>query len=246
MNKQMLFIFQEQKHLNPNAKKYITTDTGFTLIEVVMALMVSMLMITTMYSCLEQIMRVKVFLDDERESGSIANSILDRLTREFQLITDVDRIMPPKGKTSKPYDETVDLIGKKDSITFIANDGGQYIHNGTTHTGLVQLTYRVVQNEESNHSIQKTSSLIRDEVPCLGKNNYDQAYANMMTFPVTSRLIDLKFSYYDQKKKKWLNQWDKKKNKLPNLIRFTIKLLAPSGDLQSYSVTVPVRGDNLE
>lgn len=236
-----------------NNRSYLT-EVGFTLIEVVMAITVSIVVTSVIYTSLSQVMSLKVLLDDERELGMVSNSVLDRLTRELQLITaDSGKLLPPKNNLSQTYSDNVDLIGESaslpngesgDSITFIAKDGGQYVHDGITHTGAIQITYRVAEDPENSAGKEDASYyLIRDETPLTRK--YDTAYDKTMTFPVTSRLVSLRFRYFDADEEVWSDKWDEKKYKLPRLIQFKLKLRAPSGRIKSFATTIPIGQSSL-
>ena len=221
------------------------TQSGFTLIELIMAITISTIIVSTIYSCLSHIMRTKVMVDNEREIGYIANSVIERLTRELQLIiTDGEqKLLPPKNKTSDTYAKGVTVIGEKDSIVFLANDAGQYVHDGITHSGAIQITYRVATDPEENKRYSTpTYSLIRDETPF--SFNYENAYKNTMTFPITSRLIKIQFSYFDEENNTWKSQWTKDDKGQPRLIRFNLQLLAPNEETRNFTTTVPI-GNNL-
>lgn len=222
-------------------------SSGFTLIEVIISLSIMVFVCSVMYTTLEQVMRTKGYLDEERDLGTLANTLLNRLTRELQLATSQEHLMPPRGNLEQKYPETVDLLGKHesmgnglsgDSITFLANDGGQYVQDGLTHSGLVQITYRVAEDPEQGgrSSEDATYYLIRDEVPY--SRDYESAYKKIMTFPITRDLLSLEFMYYDGEK--WATEWDDQRRQLPRLVRFTLKIRSTSGKPHTFSTVVPI------
>ncbi len=218
---------------------------GFTLIEIVIALGISVLIFSVMYGSLRQMMRTKALLDDERDLGAVANAVIDRLTRELQLTTYQQKLMPQRGDLQHKYADDVHMIGKHetlsngesgDSLVFMANEGGQYVHNGVTHSGLVQIGYRAAPDPESPDD--EGYYLVRDETPF--SPNYDTAYEKLMTFPVTRSLAGLEFAYYDGKS--WHNEWSEEQHKLPRLVKFTVKLRSPAGIVHTFSTMVPIEG----
>ena len=224
---------------------------GFTLIELVIAIGILGLVLTVAYGGLSQIMRSKKMLDDGRDSSLVANAVLLRLTRELQMAYRDDQtfLLPPRDKIDDQSGPQPVLLGEEDklgngepgdSITFLALEGGQYLPDGGTHSGVVQITYRVEEDPDQSAASSNTYYLIRDETP--HKSDPKEAYRYSMIFPITSKLVSLAFDYYDPEKDQWTTKWgDEQKNKLPLMIRFTLAIQSPLGRINSYSTVVPVR-----
>ncbi len=224
---------------------------AFTLMEVVIALAITAFIVTCMYSFINNLLRTKNLLDEEREIGIVATTIIDRLTRELQLATAKERLLPPRNNTSERYNDSVDLIGEhhtvnnqysSDSITFMASGGGQYILDGYSNSGIVQLSYRMVEDPDTKRLKldEKTYYLVREETPFSQNTESDKIYSKSMTFPITPLIVSLRFHYFDGDKESWMDEWDEKQNKLPKLIRFSFKLQSSSGNIFSYSTIVPI------
>jgi hypothetical protein len=206
-------------------------------------------MMSVAFSALTQISRTKRALDDERDATLVANAVLTRMTRELQLISSQEKLLPPAGSSGKAYPKEVNVIGESknlsggesgDSITFMASDAGQYVPDGLTHAGVVQITYRVEKDPQAPTGGDSTFYLVRDEVPAIRPP--DKAYAKIMTFPITRDLVGLRFRYFDGKS--WRSDWDENQKKLPMLIRFTVKIRSPAGKVYTYTTMVPVRRDS--
>lgn len=202
------------------------------------------LIISVAYKSLSQIMKTKQVLDEERDLSIIANSVLRRLTRELQLATDESSLLPAANSTSDVPSASTDLEGEKnklsngergDTITFMANDAGQYVPDGQTHTGTVQITYRVEKDPEQRgvDPKKRTYLLIRDEIPDI--RPYDRAHGNRMTFPVTDRLLGLEFEYFNSDSGQWQGDWSSNEDELPAIVRFRLKLQTAGGQKKSYS-----------
>lgn len=226
---------------------------GFTLIEVIIAISILSMILSIAYSALNQIISSKRMLDDRRDAGLIADAVLLRMTRELQLIyldeTGRVLLLPPRDKVDEKVPPNATIIGEPskldngepgDSIKFLALEGGQYLPDGGTHSGIVQISYRVEPDPDQQRGSQATYYLIRDETPY--KTDPKEAYKDSMIFPVTANLVSLGFEYYDQEKEEWATTWgEENKRKLPSMIRFSISMRSPAGVVETYATAVPIR-----
>ena len=228
-------------------------ELGFTLIEVLIAISLLALVMTVGYSSLSHILRGKRLLDDYRDTAAIGNSALLRLCRELQLAYNDGRssLITPPDQPSEPSSASVVLEGESNSldnnaradrITFLALEGGQYLPDGGSHTGVVQITYRVEPNPEETDSMNPSYYLIRDEIPYL--RPAEKAYKQRMTFPITSRLVELSFDYFDADKQQWVQTWGRSgQKKLPLLIRFSLGIRSPTGRVERYATMISLRNE---
>lgn len=235
---------------------------GFTLIEVSIAILILSLILTTAYSSLGQIIRSKQYLDDERDGTMIANSILTRLTREFQLMyfqPGTSIILPDDTPAERQQSvgsldgiENVENGRRADSLTFLALEGGQYLPDGGTHSGVVQISYRVEtkktssrlpQSNISNRDDSELWQLIREEIPYIRPAK--EAYKKLISFPVTSRLYSIAIDYFDPDKEEWVASWgEERRSRAPSLIRFTVQTKSPQGALDTFSTMVPLQSSS--
>jgi len=227
---------------------------GFTILEILIAISIMSLIVVTTYSSLSKLSTSKKYLDEERESFLIANSILKRITRELQMISNKKDLLDPQGHTDIYQDQNdnadLDLVGKSqqlandkhgDIITFIASEAGQYVPDGKTHAGFVQITYRVASDPKNPDS--ERFSLIRDETPLLDPP--EKAYENTMTFPLTENLSSFTFNYYNSEEMEWRKNWPEELLALPQKIALKIEILTASGQIRRYRTVIPVHGEQL-
>jgi type II secretory pathway pseudopilin PulG len=223
-----------------------------TLIEIVIAVGILGFVLSVAYRALTQVMQSKQLLDDERDSSMIANAVLGRMTREIALAVP-QKLIPEQTASGQISSSSILLKGtpgkgaggSADSITFMAKNAGQFIPDGKTQGGIIQLTYKAAKDPESKGSEEDgLLSLIRDEVPDI--RPLGKAFKNRITFPVTDRLVQLKFRYFDGVQDSWRDTWgDPTTEGLPALIKLTITLKSAQGKVTSYTTTVKV-GLNLE
>jgi hypothetical protein len=246
-----------------------TSQAGITLLELVLAISILVIIMTLNYSILKGVVQAKNIIDDKRDGMFIANSVLTRLARELQMATEARALLPscaslaggtPQQQqqaqaagTPSPNEPRRVLVGefgalgedsRNDTLTFLAKEAGQYIPDGGTHSGIVQITYRVEQDPEArkDNSGPKTFLLVRDEVPY--QRPPEKACANAIRFPITKDLVSLSFKYYDKKSKAWSDTWNENKSvRLPTIVQFTITLKTPAGQLESYTSSLALRAD---
>ncbi len=226
---------------SPRSSRRAHTSSGFTLIEVVIAIAILAVMMTINYRILRGIVEAKKQIDDRREGMYIANSILTRMSKEIQLA--VKRPLLPSqnaaaGVGGQPSQQRV-FLGTSSldgaSITFMARDAGQYVPDGGTHSGVIQLRYSAQRDPEQTDS--SLLAMVREEVPSI--KPIARAYKNALRFPISNNLKSLNFRYYDGQEKQWAATWDDQRaNKLPTIVEYTIELQTPGGIIQNYTGAV--------
>ncbi len=238
----------------PQVSFGIVKTFGFTLIEVVIAIAILSIIGTVTYSALTQIIRSKNTLDDRRELNAVAYSVLNRMIRELQLSYSGIGLLPRPDETDgKQKPSNINMSGEPktmsngkhgDSIRFLALEGGQYLPDGGTHSGLVQIMYRVEENPEKIDSEIQSYILVREETPLI--RPFEKAFSKVMNFPIVDSLVGLELRYFDPESESWLAEWNiENKFGLPNQIEIKIELLSPRGETHLFVTSVPIRSINI-
>jgi type II secretion system protein J len=223
--------------------KGLTQNHGFTLIEVVIASTIFVIMGTIAYRTLTLILSTKQTLDVRRQDNILATALLTRLTKELQLAVSNQRsLLPPRGSNTNATGKAVYMrseaqrvsSGKRgDSLTFLALDGAQYFPDGATRNGIVQITYRLADDPEERGKVQ----LIRDETPLLSTPAL--SYQRSIIFPLSTRVIALRFSFYGGSSDRWVGVWgNNNQDPLPEMIQATFTFGSLEGEEKEYSTTV--------
>ena len=218
-------------------------QSGFTLVEVAIAVGILAVMGVINYNMIMNLVESKVEIDDQRQSVFVANSVLGRLTRELQLAGKEAKLLPPCDNPTGPPQNAV-LLGQNGgqgsegpSITFSAKDAGQHIHNGSSHSGIVQITYRVAPDPEKKGDKDAGLMLIREEIP--NRQPFDLACKDAIRFPITTQLVNLEIKFYDKASNEWLSEWNSQKGaNLPTIVQFTLWLKSDRGRITSYTSAV--------
>ncbi len=222
---------------------------GFTLLEIIISITLLIFIAGIAYSSLRGIIRSKDILEDQREARMVASSVLRRMARELQLAYSGIPIMQPEDNRNENYSNRTYLAGEPgkqgensaDAITFMALEGGQYLPDGGTHSGVVQISYRVAPDPEGQEiNGSKTYYLVREEMPNL--RPYQKAAERAMRFPLTKNLLSLQFRYYDPEEDAWVSDWGGgKRVKLPSMVKMRIEMISDDGVKKTYMTAVPLR-----
>lgn len=228
--------------------RQIKTSRGFTLIELLLAFFILSLMLGITFGVISGVNRSKAVLEDTRAVHLSLDSLVLRLFRELQLADPGTTIMPPENELNKPYPGGTSLLGepqqligevRADSLTFMAKGGGQFIDDGSSNTGLVQIRYRLEPNPDKARDPEAEYYLVRDEAPLI--RPYEDAYKKRITFPVAKNVDGLKFRYLSHNGQ-WSDEWGKGDLKgLPRIVEFTLKIKSPSGNIESFTSAVPLK-----
>ena len=219
-------------------------NSGFTLVELVIAISILSVILTVAYSSLSYIIRTKKLLDDRRDVSAVANAVLLRVSREIQLAADVRLVPPPGGFRAGTTIPNLEGLSKTigdgqqgDSINFMAQEAGQYVPGGLANVGTVMIRYRVEKDPDSPRGQPSSYFLIRDEVPDIRPTT--KAWEKLMTFPIAKNVVRFELSYYDLATNRWNKEWTGKTG-LPALVRMVLALRSPAGVIHEYMTVLPV------
>lgn len=219
-------------------------EGGFTLIEITIAISILAVMFILNYRIIKGLIESKIEIDDKREAIFIANSVITRLTKELQLAVPKPKLAPPCDSPNSPpstysllgEDGASSQSGKGTTLTFTAKEAGQFIPGGTTHSGAVQITYRLEPDPDQKGDKNAPMLLVREEIP--NRRPYDLACKDVIRFPISNRVVNLEFKYYD-KASGWETGWSGgRANNLPEIIQFSISLKSPRGAVATYTSAV--------
>lgn len=229
--------------------KKLASEQGFTFVEIVMAISILAIMMVTTQGILIQIMRGTKTLNEVRDADLILNNVTNRLNRELSLAQNESLPLETECNSNTVTDGyKIFICGetnenkefRHDSISFMSRKAkqylrGKYISKSKQISDLVYIKYRVekAQRERGEKIGDDKYWLIRDEIPVVNKE-LQKDYR--MTFPVIKGITELKFRYYDKDEEKWQDVWDKRNN-LPSLIEFTIKIPGSNNQGKIYQHT---------
>ncbi len=239
--------YQSNNDMRADSSHKRSQASGFTLIEVVLALGILSVMVVLNYNMITTLVESKMEIDDQRDSVFVANSVLTRLTRELQLVTK-DPKLPPEcdAAGSNPTQrQSAALLseeggqsgGKGPTLTFSAKEAGQHIHDGNSHSGVVRISYRVEADPDQKGGETPGLLFLRDEIP--NRPPFDLACKDAIRFPITNRLVNVSYKFFDKRTGEWSNTWSgTTAATLPDIIQFTLWLKSDKGRVTSYTSAV--------
>lgn len=236
-------------------KKLKHVASGFTLIEVILAIGILAVMVTLNYQMLRGVVQAKELIEDRRDAMYIANSLLTRLSRELQLAyaepsNPTARLFicqngPGMSPPAAPNPAPRHLIGASDdngaTIEFLAKGAGQQTADTSGKTGIVMIKYSVMQDPERRSQRDAALILHRSETPVSGNPRTD--CPNETHFPVTTQLKSFSLRFYDARKKVWSSEWEGGAvgmPALPHIIEFSVSLYSPQGNVITHTSAVRV------
>lgn len=221
---------------------------GFTLIELVIVITILSVVMGITYSALNQLMRSRKFLDDQREIDIVASSLISRLSRELQLASRDYSVLPLPSEDSNRVRPRLNLVGESksieksdsaDSIRFMALDGGQYLPDGGTHSGTVEINYRIEEDPDQANSQVQTYLLIRQETPNI--RPIEKAREKVINFPIAKNVLSLRFRYFSSENDQWYETWGSDgREGLPDRVSISFKLRSPLGDVREFVTAVAI------
>jgi len=218
---------------------------GFTLIEVILALAIMGLMLSIGWGALRNVAESRRLLSERQTIDLIGHSIVTRLVREIQLTTASLPLMPPSSQPNALFGGQDSFLAEQNdgstklAMTFLALEGGQYLPDGGRHSGVVQISYRLLPTPPEEGRAADSLSLIRSEMPYL--RPFANAYKQEMIFPISHNVIAADFEFYDENQSQWSKTWKPSSNSgVPALVRFSITIRSVAGRTQTYSSAVAI------
>lgn len=239
-------------------------DSAFTLIEILVALSIFSGMAIFLFTTAGVFARGKKLLDDRRSLELLGEQVLLRLTsevanayngRSLSLLRSPGQPsvqgggapveggqegLQEEGALSTVFRAVPGRTGSddQDTLTFILEQGGQFLPEQQGHQGAVQVTYRLVPDPESRTGM----SLVREEVPLISPP--EAALKKRMLFPITNQIRSFRCRSFRREKQQWSALWGDNPDRTgtPDLIELQITLVSPGGLATSYTTAVTVSG----
>ena len=215
-----------------------TKASGFTLIEILVALAIFGSLLTFVFRLLDQVTHTQQLVDERQGQLAIANSILDRLSRELQLAQKNNNTplmaRPLSGVTAGG--KTMFFIGQQnklsndlrgDTITFMVLEGGQALPGRPAPQGAVQITYRMAPDPDKDGEF----ILVREESPFVVNSGNPAIPAQGRTpAPIANKLLSFQASYLVGSTDTWTSEWGQRtSDPMPSMIAFIFTVAGNDG-----------------
>jgi prepilin-type N-terminal cleavage/methylation domain-containing protein len=227
----------------------VSQIVGFTLLEIMIAISILAIVVSLVYGTLFSSARISKALEEQLKIQDNARVALDRLCSELRLAyakSNASVLMPlPDSKLIPPKNSSLYLASgiserrnsKGNEISFIASDSGVYMPGRQNVTGLSQISYFLIKNND-------TFTLMRDELP--SGIPVTDAIKKRIAFPVVAGVEDFRLRFFNSASRTWFPEWTINSTikgngsfqRLPDLIEITISLATPTGRMRNYTTIV--------
>ena len=184
---------------------------GFTLVEVLVAISIFTLAISSIYGVFTSISATKDRLDLNSEAYHQARVILDRIGREIHgvYVHNADDASILQGGLNEKGEAFFEL---RTTATSSLNING---------VGFVSVRYELIEDRESEDG---RYVVLRTERPLLGSNSRQEFPAMRMA----TGIKNFRIRYFSEKN--WQNQWDEKLQGFPDMLEILLTTYDKSGE----------------
>ncbi|MCB0345380.1 MAG: prepilin-type N-terminal cleavage/methylation domain-containing protein [Bdellovibrionales bacterium] len=233
------------------APKQLRSNSGFTLIEVIVVTGLLVLMGGILFGTVGSFIRGRNLVLDGRSNQRTATLFFSRLNRE--LLSSVAEAISSEALESageqsgnisnRRYMLGIDDSGgstNRDKIRFVSEDSGQAVIGGQSNHGRVEIEYRLVEPEDSSPTQfgeKRRYLLVREEYPADIKD--PEIYKKRkIVVPLAENVLSLNFRY--RLSDKWFDSWRGRRYGFPELIEVELELAGNRGDPEVFKTAVTI------
>lgn len=221
-------------------------NSGFTLMEVMIAVAIVSIMGGLIYASFGPMLRAKEVIEAESEHYRSLNVALSRMSREISMAfvsNDFDHT-----RYRDKNDQPTFFVGERDNLTFTAF-AHQRRYKDAKESDQAVFDYHLGHDPDaelgsagSDHDV-----LLRRENPLLeletdSCRSSSRAEECGPTMVLSEEVKKVKFEYYDDQKHEWVNEWSTRRDRdrLPERVRITITATDENGKDTDYSTEARV------
>ncbi len=211
-----------------------TTDEGFTLIEVLLAVFIASIVMAVLYASFFQILKAKEKIEQELELYHEARVVFSKMTKD--LVTAF-----PRGRVNSDSDNSDFFVGTQEgnhsTLRFTALS--RTPAKGAIESDQTEISYFVVPVDENDLNL---FALIRRDDPTIGTDEGGSEY------PISESIVAFNVSYLGATSSVSENEelkfeWDSKElATLPNAVNVNLVLRGPRGEDVEFNslILIPV------
>lgn len=213
----------------------IGSQTGFTLLEMLVAVTLVAIMAVALWS----VFRISIrswsrgteFMDANQRHRSILSLVRKQMASAYGLLAPKDN--QPLGPTKLIFS------GTKDSLQFISLNSLQF----QSSPGLTMVSYDVDQDTAGNYALVEREARYLGGVPEEG-----EPVDGSNPVPIFENLTSCLFEYFDpgdrNNASQWVQEWDGQKlGKMPLAVSFTMISRDPKGNTLNRHMVIPIKAE---
>ena len=209
---------QERRKKRLPTTVYSLQSTGFTLLELLIALSISSIIFLVIISTYSLTMNTLGKWDNQEENYYLARNIFRRMHDEISSLYPISDLKSPNKS------ETSVVEGDEKTFSFYTTAKSLYF----PFSCLIRVTYKFITNDEGENF------LIREEKPYVNFSLEEKTY--IKSYVWSTDLKDFSFQYSDGKQ--WYDSWNsEEKNKIPQALK--IVLVSPHEQTFSTIIYIP-------
>jgi len=212
----------------------LNDKSGFTLLEVMIALAILSAMALAMFMATQQTLNSKQSTEDRDDSTHAIVQALNRMSDDLDMAV----IVKSKDLLGADFDGEYAFEGTEERLDFVTFSHQRFV-SGSKESDVAEVSYYLVpMPDEPDKRV-----LMRRESTKVDKNLQEGGTA----FPLLENVESLRFEYLDPKGEgEFKKAWDSKSidfnNQLPQAVKITIEAVLPEEEQKSvFSTVAPVR-----
>ena len=204
-----------------------TWNEGFTLLEVLLAIVIGAIVLTVLYGSFFQIIKAKDSAENAMELYHEASVVFSRMTKDFQGAYLRGKVYSESAKTAYP------------SFTGGKEDDRSHIHLvslsrepgiNTKSSDQAEISYYLEPIPESDLYL-----LMRRENPQIGSESGGTQY------PISERVVAFNLAYVSDNAEGLIEAWDSKQTgSLPKAVEVALILRSTTGEDFTFSSLIPI------
>jgi general secretion pathway protein J len=220
---------REKKSLNLHWR-WLTSNSGFTLLEVLLAIFIGAIVLTVLYASFFQIINAKDSAEDKLELYHEARVIISKMTEDLSMAYPRGMIYPVQGASASSFFVGKTEEGERSSIDFTSLSHAGGINSGDSDQA--EITYYLKPIPQSDLFF-----LMRRENPRIGSDS------SAIEYPLSERVVGFSLAYMSSDGGEFISEWDSAQtNSLPKAVEIRLTIRSAKGEDVEFNslVSIPV------
>jgi len=207
--------------------RFLISDKGFTLLEVLLAVVIGVIVLTVLYASFFQIIKAKDSAENTIELYHEASTVFSRITEDLQAAYQRGKVY--SDSINYPYSSFVGAKeGDQSSIRFTSLSREPGIKSKDSDQA--EISYYLEPIPQSDLFL-----LIRGENPRIGTDS------GGIQYPISERIVGFNLAYISDNVEGSVEEWDSSQTgSLPKAVEVTLTMRSPTGEDVTFSSLIGI------